>query len=415
MLPILITCTVIITLVFVVATLIFRQQLTLNAKLNTLTIQLEERQTHFNELRDHLLRVTQAQQKDQQEQRTRFDEYQLASLKSTHETIQKGLYDIQKHISDTLTHNTQELNRRVDQLNQNTAKHLKEISGEVEKRLTDGFEKTTATFADVVKRLALIDQAQKKITELSSNVVSLQEVLSDKKSRGAFGEVQLSALISNMLPEQNYSMQHTFSNGKRADCVLFLPEPTGTIAIDAKFPLESYRRLMGANLTEAERKVAQTQFKQDIRKHVQDIAERYIIANETSDGAVMFIPAESVFAEIHAHYPELVDEAHRTHVWIVSPTTMMAILSTARAVLKDAATRKQVHIIQEHLIQLSRDFSRFQKRMDNLSKHIHQAHTDVEDIHKSSKKITSRFQKIEQVELQDGSERLDPMLPVEID
>lgn len=369
--------------------------------LQTFMIRFDERQHHFNDLRDHLLKILSTQQNDQQIQRQQFDEYKLQSLQSTHDTIQKGLYELRKHITDTLNQNTETLSKRVNELNQSTAKHLKDISGEVEKRLADGFEKTNATFTDVVKRLALIDQAQKKITELSSNVVSLQEVLSDKKSRGAFGEVQLSALVRNMLPEQNFSMQHTFSNGKRADCVLFLPEPTGNIAIDAKFPLESYRRVVDQNLTEAERKVATTQFKIDIKKHMQDISERYIIENETSDGAVMFIPAESVFAEIHAHYPELVDEAYRMRVWLVSPTTLMAILSTARAVLKDAATRKQVHIIQEHLAQLSQDFNRFQKRMDNLSRHIQQAHVDVEDIHKSSRKITSRFNKIEQVELEE--------------
>lgn len=380
---------------------IFRQ-LKLEQAIQQLRLLLDERQTNLHELRETLIKSTQEQQKEQQQQREKFDEYQIKALQN----IQNAFTEIQKGVSHSLKQNNELLTNQVEKLTERTSKHLKDISGEVEKRLTDGFEKTTATFSDVIKRLAMIDQAQKKITELSTNVVSLQEILNDKKSRGAFGEVQLSALIRNMLPEHNFSLQHTFSNGKRADVVLFLPEPTGTIAIDAKFPLESYRRLNEQSHTDAERKVAATQFKLDIKKHIYDIASKYIIPDETSDGAVMFIPAEAVFAEIHAHYPELVDEAHKNRVWIVSPTTMMAILSTARAVLKDAATTKQVHIIQDHLIQLSKDFSRFQTRMDNLAKHIGQAHVDVEDIHKSSRKITSRFNKIEKVELPEEKEEL---------
>jgi DNA recombination protein RmuC len=291
------------------------------------------------------------------------------------------------------------LTKQVDKLVNENNQRLKEISGQVEKRLTEGFEKTTATFADVLKRLALIDEAQKKITELSTNVVSLQEVLVDKRSRGVFGEVQLTALIRNVLPETHFAFQHTLSNQRRADCILFLPDPTGNIVIDAKFPLESYRTLCDQQISAVERKLAEQQFRQDIRKHIQDIAEKYIISAETADGAMMFIPAEAVFAEIHAHFPDLVEEAHRARVWLVSPTTLMAVLTTARAVIKDAATRKQINIIQEHLIALSKDFERFQQRMDNLARHIEQAHQDVEQVHKSSQKISQRFIKIERVEL----------------
>jgi DNA recombination protein RmuC len=282
---------------------------------------------------------------------------------------------------------------------------LKEIGEKVEQRLDKGFEKTTSVFADVLKRLALIDKAQEKIAELSTNVVSLQEVLSDKRSRGAFGEVQLSALISNMMPENSYSLQHTFESGVRADCVLFLPEPTGTICIDSKFPLESYQRMADLSLGEADRAAAERQFKQDIKKHIKDIAAKYIIPGETSDGAMMFIPAEAVFAEIHGHYPDLVEEAQRARVWLTSPTTMMAVLTTSRAVLKDAATRQQVHIIQEHLVALSQDFGRFQSRMDKLAIHIDQANKDVNEVQTSARKITSRFEKIEKVELPEPAPR----------
>ncbi len=290
---------------------------------------------------------------------------------------------------------------QVEKLITTNNERLGQIGEKVEKRLDKGFKETTTVFSDVLKRLALIDKAQEKIAELSGNVVSLQEILSDKRSRGAFGEVQLSALISNMMPENSYSLQHTFANGVRADCVLFLPEPTGTVCIDSKFPLESYQRMTDLSLGDADRATAERQFRQDIKKHIKDIATKYIIPGETSDGAMMFIPAEAVFAEIHAHYPDLVEEAQRARVWITSPTTMMAVLTTSRAVLKDAATREQVHNIQKHLVALSQDFSRFQDRMDKLATHIDQANRDVEQVQTSARKITSRFGKIEQVELAD--------------
>jgi len=297
----------------------------------------------------------------------------------------------------------QVIQTQIEKLITSNTQRLDQIGAKVEQRLDKGFKETTSVFSDVLKRLALIDKAQEKIAELSGNVVSLQEVLSDKRSRGAFGEIQLSALISNMMPEKSYSLQHTFSSGVRADCILFLPEPTGTICIDSKFPLEGYQRMTDLALGDADRTAAERQFRQDIKKHIKDIASKYIIPGETSNGAMMFIPAEAVFAEIHGHYPDLVEEAQRACVWMVSPTTMMAVLTTALAVLKDSATRQQIHIIQEHLVALSQDFSRFQERMDKLALHIDQANRDVIDVNKSAKKITSRFGKIEKVELVEDS------------
>ena len=368
-----------------------------------LTGQLEERSRH-QELNLQTL-SNQSQQlqaklsHELQQYRQTFDKHQFESLQALQTTITQSMAEIRSQVTESLQTNTQNLSQRVDKLTEKTQLQLQEISGQVERRLADGFEKTTATFTDIVKRLALIDEAQKKITELSSNVVSLQEVLADKRSRGAFGEIQLNSLIGNMLPTNHFALQYTLSNDKRVDCILFLPNPTGNICIDAKFPLENYRRATDYTQTESARKVAENQFKQDIRKHIQDIANKYIIANETADGAIMFIPAEAVFAEIHSNYHELVEEAQRLRVWLVSPTTLMAVLTTARAVLKDAATRKQVHIIQDHLNMLGKDFERFQQRMDNLAKHIDKAQADVKDVHISAKKISARFDKIEQVDL----------------
>lgn len=310
-----------------------------------------------------------------------------------------------EELSKSLIQSSEQMTKRIDVLTNATDKRLQEISGQVEKRLTEGFEKTTKTFSDILQRLALIDDAQKKITELSTNVVSLQEVLNDKRSRGAFGEVQLNGLIRNVLPEQSFKLQHTLSNGKIADCVLFLPEPTGNVVVDAKFPLESYRKMMDFELPESDRKTAKRQFKVDIKKHINDISDKYLIDNETADGAIMFIPAEAVFAEIHGHQSELVEYANKKRVWLVSPTTLMAILTTARSVLKDEATRKQVHIIQAHLSDLAQDFNRFKGRFANLAKHIDQAAVDVKQIHTSADKISTRFEKIEQVELQNEEDK----------
>lgn len=325
--------------------------------------------------------------------RHNFDKRHVESLEGLQKNLQKGL-----EFSSNL------IGQRVDKLTEQTALQLKEISVEVDKRLNEGFAKTTETFTDVIKRLALIDEAQKKITELSTNVVSLQEILADKRSRGAFGEIQLSGILRNMLPENNFSLQHTLSNGSRADCILFLPSPTGNLVIDAKFPLESYQKLANLHLAENERIVADKQFKVDIKKHIQDIANKYILPGETADGAIMFIPAEAVFAEIHSHYPDLVEYAQTARVWLVSPSTLMAILTTARAVIKDEATQKQVNLIREHLRHLALDFSRFQTRMDQLAKHIEQAREDVNQVHTSAKKISSRFNKIEQVDLKESLE-----------
>ena len=342
---------------------------------------------------------------------SRFEQRQGEAIRHLSEILQTGMTNLQRQIGEHLARYSDELGKRMEGLTQKTDQRLQDISGQVEKRLAEGFEKTTQTFGDILKRLALIDEAQKKITELSSNVVSLQEVLADKGSRGAFGEVQLAGLVRNMLPESHFSLQHTLSNGKKADCVLFLPEPTGAVAIDAKFPLESYRRMTDPGAPDADRKAAERQFKVDIQKHVDDIAGKYIIPGETSDGAVMFIPAEAVFAEILAHHPDLVERANKARVWLVSPTTLMAVLNTARAVLKDAATREQVHIIREHLVMLAEDFGRFQERMDKLAQHIGQAHRDVEDVNISARKLTSRFQKIEKVDLSGEGDAAPPAIP----
>ena len=351
---------------------------------------LEQLQQHSQFQQQLLQQLHQNRQQLQQQQQ----EHLLQVLQKISDTQQSGRFELSKNLQQQ----AQLLAEQVKHLTQSIDQRLKDIAGQVERRLSEGFEKTNQTFTDIVKRLALIDDAQKKITELSTNVVSLQEVLADKRSRGAFGEVQLTALIRNVLPEAHFSLQHTLSNGRIADCVLFLPKPSGDIAIDAKFPLESYKKMTDVQLSTEERKQAQRQFKLDIKKHINDIADKYIIANETADGAILFLPAEAIFAELHAYHADIVEEAYRRRVWLTSPTTLMAVLTTARSVLKDDATRRQVHLIQEHLIKLAEDFDRFRGRFDNLAKHIDQAAVDVKQIHTSANKISSRFSQIEKVE-----------------
>ena len=320
-------------------------------------------------------------------------------LEKLHTTLSEQGKSQQALINDTMLKATTTLTQSIESLTKAVDGRLEQIGGKVSERLDEGFKKTNQTFVDVMARLATIDEAQKKIDGLTTNVVSLQELLGDKRSRGAFGEVQLEALVRNVLPVNSFAMQHTFENGTRADCALFLPEPTGTVAVDSKFPLENYHRMFDSKLSEAEQLLAEKQFKLDVKKHVDDIAKKYIISNVTSDGAVMFIPAEAVFAELHAYHQDVIEYAMNKRVWVVSPTTLMAVLNTARAVLKDVETRKQVHVIKEELGKLSKDFGRFDQRMKKLADNIRQAHENAQDVHISSQKITQRFAKIERVEL----------------
>lgn len=329
---------------------------------------------------------------------------QHTGLATTREEILKqlavqGRAD-QDLIQSTMKRSTELLTQTIEGLTKSTDLRLEQISGKVAERLDEGFKKTNETFTNVMTRLATIDEAQKKIDGLTTNVVSLQHLLGDKRSRGAFGEVQLEGLVRNILPPDAYAFQEKLSNGNRVDCLLILPPPTGKVPVDAKFPLENYHRMLDENLAESDKVAARKQFKMDIKKHIEDISQKYLIRNETSDGAVMFVPAEAVFAEIHAYHSDLVEYAMQKHVWIVSPTTLMAVLNTARAVMKDVQMREQVHIIQSELGKLSIDFKRFDERMKKLSEHIRQANRDVDDVQISSRKISEQFAKIEAVEMQ---------------
>ncbi|MEE3003700.1 MAG: DNA recombination protein RmuC [Pseudomonadota bacterium] len=368
----------------------------LEAKHDLKNTKIETVYSHVNELleRHHQTQITQNAKNNEQFHTT---------INTLQKTIKIGMDEIRQQLQVTLQQNSNFIEKQLQGLTKTTEQRLVAISGQVDKRLNEGFEQTTQIFQNVIKRLTIIDEAQKEIIKLSGDVVSLQDILNDKRSRGAFGEVQLISLIKNLIPENNFKLQATLSNGKRVDCLLLLPAPTGSIAIDAKFPLENYKAMLNQGHNDNNMR---SQFKLSVKKHIDDIASKYIIPGETADGSILFLPAEAVFAEIHANFYDLVEYAYKNKVWLASPTTMMAILTTSLAAIKDVETKKQIHIIQKHLGLLSIDFSRFQKRMDNLARHIRQAEEDVTQIHQSSKKITARFNQIEQVELEKQDELL---------
>ena len=275
---------------------------------------------------------------------------------------------------------------------------LLEVTKNVGQGLQQSTEKTNQTLHDLRERLAKIDVAQQKISTLSEQVVSLQEVLTNKQARGAFGEIQLNDLVSSILPPSAYAFQVVLSNQKRADCVLKLPNPPGTIVIDSKFPLESYQALRKAS-NEREKLEAERFFKASVLKHIKDISEKYIIPGETAESALMFMPSESVYAELHANFVDVVEASYRAKVWIVSPTTLMATLNTVRAILKDAKMREQAGVIQKEVGVLIDDIGRLDGRIESLSRHFKQANEDIDGIKVSSGKIARRIQKIEDIQL----------------
>lgn len=273
------------------------------------------------------------------------------------------------------------------------------------KRLGDGItqqtEKTGKTLNELKERLAVIDAAQKNISDLSQQMVGLQDILSNKQARGAFGEIQLNDLVSGILPPSAYDFQAKLSNGRIADCLLDLPNPPGPIAIDSKFPLESYWAVREAANADAE-KLALRTLGADILKHVNDIAARYIVPGETAESALMFLPSEAVYAELHASLPEVVEKSFRARVWIVSPTTLMATLNTIRAVLKDVQMREQAGVIQKAVEYLIGDVNRLDKRVGNLQRHFDQTTEDMREIRISNEKIQKRGLAIHEIELEEG-------------
>jgi DNA recombination protein RmuC len=302
----------------------------------------------------------------------------------------------QNHMAEQLQAQERALARSLDE-------RLGDLSKKVGDRLQESSIRSQETLADLRERLAVIDKAQQNITELSSQVVGLQDILANKQARGAFGEVQLRDIVEAILPPSAYAFQVTLGNGKRADCLLMLPQPPGPIAIDSKFPLESYEALRAAE-DDLQAKRARNAFAADVRKHVQVIAEKYILPGETAESALMFLPSEAVYAELHASFRDVVEESFRARVWIVSPTTLMATLNTVRAVLKDVRMREQAGKIQQELLSLMKDIDRLGKRVGSLESHFDLARRDIEQIKTSSGKIVSRGERITGLDMEDDAD-----------
>lgn len=281
---------------------------------------------------------------------------------------------------------------------------LDNINKKVHERIDQNFEKTNKTFNDVITRLSKIDEAQKKIDNLSTDILSLESVLTDKKTRGIFGEVNLNNILANVFGEKNdklYKLQYTLPNETIADSVIFAPQPMGLIAIDSKFPLENYRIMVDKNATEVDRSLAAKQFKSDVKKHIDAISSKYIIPSVTSDSAMMFIPAEAIFAEINAYHTDLIDYAYKRRVWLVSPTTLISTLTMILMVIQNMERDKYANIIHEELNKLGLEFTRFKDRFDKLSRSIQTVNKDVENFQITTDKIKKKFDSISNVEVED--------------
>lgn len=309
---------------------------------------------------------------------------------------------------------TSELYKNFDHLVHQVNESLDRINQRVDLRLNEGFQKTNQTFNSIVERLSKIDEAQKKIESLSTNIISLEDVLTDKKARGTFGEVQLKQILSSVFGEKNdriFELQKKLSNEKIVDAILHTPKPLGSISIDSKFPLENYRKMVSPKLDEATRNQAEKLFKQDVKNHINAIKSKYIIENDTADSAIMFVPAEAVFAEINAYHQDLIEYSQTNKVWITSPTTLMFLLTTVQIILRNIERDKYAAVIQEELNRLGVEFTRYKDRWNKLSQNIDQVSKNVKDLHITSNKIEKHFDSISRVDLQplttDSMEKID--------
>ncbi len=312
--------------------------------------------------------------------------------------------EVVKELNTFQTSLSKNLSDDFDKQSEKMEYRLRLINDKVNERLDENFERTNKTFTSVLERLSKIDEAQKKIDTLSTDIVSLQSILTDKKSRGIFGEVNLRHIMSSVFGENNhkvYQLQYTLENGTIADCVLFAPEPLGMIAIDSKFPLEHYRMMVDKNNSVAVRNESEKQFRMDMKKHIDAISSKYIIPGVTSDQAILFLPAEAIFAELNAYHEEIIEYAYKKRVWITSPTTLISTLTTIQVIMQNIERDKYASIIHKELNLLAEEFKRYKDRWDKLSRSIDTVSRDIKDIHTTTNKITKRFESINRVEMDD--------------
>lgn len=320
------------------------------------------------------------------------------------EKISRFDTDITKSIGDFKFDFSKNLTNDFEKLNDKMERRLIEINDKVNEKLEQNFDKTNKTFNNVLERLSKIDEAQKKIDDLGADIVSLQGVLTDKKTRGTFGEVNLEYILNNAFGPASsgiYNTQYKFDNGYVVDALLFAPSPLGTISIDSKFPLENYQRMVDRTKSKEERIIAEKMFVQDVKKHINAIHDKYIIPGVTSDEAIMFLPAEAIFAEINAYHPELITYAYNNKVWITGPTTLISTLSTISMIIKNIERDKYAKIIHEELNKLSIEFSRYKERWDKLSKNIKAVNNSVDELSTTTDKISKKFDSINRVDIKE--------------
>ena len=311
--------------------------------------------------------------------------------------------NINKEINDFNNELSENINNNFDKLSNKIENRLNTINEKVNERLDQNFEKTNRTFTNILERLSKIDEAQKKIESLSTDIVSLESILTDKKTRGIFGEVNLNHILKSVFGENNskiYKLQYTLPNGTIADSVLFAPEPLGTIVIDSKFPLENYRMMVDKKLPVDVRDRYEKQFKIDVKKHIDAISEKYIIKDVTANQALMFLPAEAIFAELNAYHSDLIEYAYKKRVWITSPTTLMSTLTVVQMIIKNIERDKYTSIIHDELNKLGIEFERYKERWDKLAKSIQTVNKEVEEVQITSDKITKKFNMISGVEIE---------------
>lgn len=322
--------------------------------------------------------------------------YQMNALGQRVQALGEG----QERLAGGLHHVSEAQAQQQTSMLQLMEKRLADVQLQMNENLQGSARRTAHSLGELQQRLTAIDKAQENITKLSGDVLSLQDILSNKQTRGAFGEIQLNDIVSKALPSDSYTLQATLSNGRRADCLIHLPNPPGPIVIDSKFPLEPYEALRNAK-TDWELNDAARQLRTAVKKHIKDISEKYILDGETADGALMFLPSEAVYAELHANFPELVREGFSARVWIVSPTTCMATLNTMRAILKDARMREQAGAIRRELGLLYQDVDRLGTRVENLDRHFNQAAKDLTEIKISADKAGKRARRLDNFDFEE--------------
>ncbi len=322
--------------------------------------------------------------------------YQINALGQRVQALGEG----QERLAGGLHHVSEAQAKQQTNMLQLMEKRLADVQLQMNENLQGSARRTAHSLGELQQRLTAIDKAQENITKLSGDVLSLQDILSNKQTRGAFGEIQLNDIVSKALPSDSYTLQATLSNARRADCLIHLPNPPGPIVIDSKFPLEPYEALRNAK-TDWELNEAARQLRTAVKKHIKDISEKYIIEGETADGALMFLPSEAVYAELHANFSELVREGFTARVWIVSPTTCMATLNTMRAILKDARMREQAGAIRRELGLLYQDVDRLGTRVENLDRHFAQAAKDITEIRISADKAGKRARRLDNFDFEE--------------